>query len=69
MFEMAIPISLFVVFIDEQLLPSIQQNNPTFSEKTPLFFEKAPMFSEKSPMFFEKSGIVRKVYRTFLTIS
>ena len=66
---MAIPISLFVVFIDEQLLPSIQQNNPTFSEKSPLFFEKDPMFSEKSPMFSEKNCIVRKTCRTFLTIS
>ena len=66
---MAIPISLFVVVIDEQLLPNIQQNNPTFSEESPLFFEKAPMFSEKSPMFSEKSGIVRKTCRTFLTIS
>ena len=66
---MAIPISLFVVFIDEQLLPSIQQNNPTFSEKTPLFFEKAPIFFEKSPMSSEKNCIVRKTCRTFLTIS
>ena len=66
---MAIPISLSVVFIDEQLLPSIQQNNPTFSEKSPLFFEKAPIFFEKSPMSSEKNCIVRKTCRTFLTIS
>ena len=66
---MAIPISLFVVFIDEQLLPSIQQNNPMFSEKSPMFSEKNPMFSEKSPMFSEKNCIVRKTCRTFLTIS